>query len=143
MRAPIVQDADMDILFDTDDFAVNATLEIVLETPRTVQVVGILKTPYQRQQLGPISVDADAPTFTMKWGAVLSDVRRGDLLTIGSERFTIATAPKRQVSAGTCQIELVRGELQDSTGDTFPTEVPADTDPEDYTRPTHGILGKT
>ena len=143
MRAPIVQDDDMDILFDTDDFAINATLEISVQTPRTVQVVGILKTPYEHQKLGPISVDADAPTFTTKWMKVLSGVRRGDILTIGAERFTIANAPKPN-AAGTCQMELVRGELQDTSGDIFPTEIPAElSDTDDYTRPNNGILGKS
>ena len=145
MNAGILDWEDHDIFFDTDDFAVEATLEFNAapgETAESVDIVGILDTPYGEREYGAIVVDADNPSFTTKWTAAIARVRKGDYLIVGVERFAILSAPEND-GTGQCDLPLVRESLQDTEGDNYQTEYPKTPDGKTYTRPNRGVLGKS
>lgn len=128
---------DRDLFFT--DYAIPAVLQIQGDAPVAIQ--GILDVPYERQEFGPVTLDAEALTFTVKWTDIIAKVRKGDyLITHGKivngaiaeavgEWFTIASAPQNG-GAGVCDLPIVRGCKADAAPDT-----------QEYTRP-NGILGK-
>lgn len=141
MEAGIVSWEDRDLFFT--DFAIPATLQKNTapgQTPETHEIVGILDIPYERQDFGPVTLDAEDPTFHVKWTDTISTVRKGDVLLINGETFSINAAAEND-GTGFCDLRLVRGTLQDDVGDTFETEYPETVDNQEYTRP-DGILGK-
>ena len=141
MEAGILDWEDRDLFFT--DFAIPATLQknaVPGQTPETHEIVGILDIPHERQEFGPVILDAEDPTFTVKWTDVIASVRKGDYLIINNEKFVIAAAAEND-GTSICDLRLVRGSLQDDAGDTFETEYPEKLDTQEYTRP-DGILGK-
>ena len=141
MEAGILSWEDRDLFFT--DFAIPATLKINAapgQTPETHEIFGILDMPYERQEFGPVTLDAEDPTFHVKWTDTIATVRKGDYLVVNGETFSIAAAAEND-GTGFCDLRLVRGSLQDDAGDTFKTESPETLDGKDYTRP-NGILGR-
>ena len=119
MNAGILDWEDHEIFYDTDDFAVEATLEFNAapgDTPETVEIVGILDLPYGERDFGKIVVDSENPTFSTKWTDDIARVRKGEYLIVNGERFAILSAPEND-GTGHCELPLVRGTLQHTEGD--------------------------
>lgn len=109
---------DLDVFFDTDDFAIVAHLHIS-ETLEDIDINGIFDTPYQKRDFGAFIVDEDAPSFTCKWDPRFDSVRKGDILTIGDENietFYIDSVPQHD-GTGICAMILTRRSTQDAEGD--------------------------
>ena len=64
---------DLDIFFE--EFAVRAT--IICQSGGRFDADGIFDTPYQQRDFGGFIVDADAPSFTLKWTDMLENVQSG------------------------------------------------------------------
>ena len=74
MSQGIVDWEDLDIFFHEDEFAVKATI-ICQSVEADLMLSGIFDTPYQQRDFGGFIVDADAPSFTLKWTDDLENVR--------------------------------------------------------------------
>ena len=127
MQQGILDWEDRDIFFD--EFAVDATLQI-RGSGATLNLRGILDTPYQQRAFGAFVVDADDPSFICKWVEELEQVRVGDKLTIGTEEFYLDSLA-RSDGTGMVSFTLTRESTQDDQGDE---------PPENYEAPVGGGL---
>ena len=138
---------DRDIFFDTDDFAIEASLQIKhlpdttenteLYPDNQVPINGIFKTPYAQRDFGAFIVDAEDPSFRCKWIDVFEYARAGDVLTIDGTEYYLESEPKSDGS-GTCAMTLVPADTQDAIGDADTDQAQEGINPDATPKPTTG-----
>ena len=109
---------DLDYFFNEDEFAVPGSLTIK-KTNTTLQISGILDTPYMKRSFGSIIIDAESPAFTCEWRPEFAECRSGDELTVGDQAYYLQGIPK-QDGTGVCAMILVPEYTQDDEGDDDP-----------------------
>ena len=116
MNQGVVEWEDLDGFFDTDYFAVSATLQIGIDV---LNLEGIFDTPFAQRDFGAFIADSDDPTFVCKWRNEFNDAEAGDILTLKNETFYLKTAPQSD-GTGVVVLTLIRATTQDTVGDDVP-----------------------
>ena len=81
----------LDEFLDIDEFAVTA--DITLQDGSTQSVRGVFDDPYLNAQIGEYELDTSRPRLTCK-SIDVSQVQRGDEVTIEGETFDVLTFPQ-------------------------------------------------
>ena len=122
MQHGIAPIEDLDIFFNTDEFAIDAFIRIMSlgEGQSLVSVRGIFETPYLKRDFGAFVVDADSPSFTCKWHDEFVNVRKGDDLYFFDDgttvNFYIDSTPQND-GTGVVAFILTAADTQDTEGD--------------------------
>lgn len=104
---------DLDIFFQTKDFAVDVTLKYQDTAKADVSIKGIFEDPYAAAQLGSYRVVSTNPTLLCKWDDAKS-LCHNDTAVIDTVEYCVEGTPHHD-GTGVCRVLLIDKRFNDNT----------------------------